>query len=82
MRSKQSHDLATYRCFVLLFGWSTTVIFEVLRKTRAIMSSGADGFSSTGTHIDPQWSAHATGGVSIPYGPEPMDPGAALAAYL
>jgi hypothetical protein len=32
---------------VLLFGWSTAVIFEVLRRTMAITPSGADSLSST-----------------------------------
>jgi hypothetical protein len=27
---------------VLLFGWSTAVIFEVLRKTMAVTASAAD----------------------------------------
>ena len=32
---------------VLLFGWSTAVIFEVLRKTMAVKASAADSLSST-----------------------------------
>jgi hypothetical protein len=32
---------------VLMFGWSTAVIFEVLRKTMAVRSSAADSLSST-----------------------------------
>ncbi len=32
---------------VLLFGWSTAVIFEVLRKTMAITASGAESLLST-----------------------------------
>jgi hypothetical protein len=32
---------------VLLFGWSTAVIFEVLRKTMPITASGADSLPST-----------------------------------
>jgi hypothetical protein len=31
---------------VLMFGWSTAVIFEVLRKTMAITASAADSLSS------------------------------------
>jgi Ion channel len=33
---------------VLLFGWSTAVIFEVLRKTMAVKASTADSPSRTG----------------------------------
>jgi hypothetical protein len=33
---------------VLLFGWSTAVIFEVLRKAMAIKASATDSPSSTG----------------------------------
>jgi hypothetical protein len=32
---------------VLMFGWSTAVIFEVLRKTMAVRASAADSLSST-----------------------------------
>ena len=32
---------------VLMFGWSTAVIFEVLRKAMAVRASAADGPSST-----------------------------------
>ena len=32
---------------VLMFGWSTAVIFEVLRKTMAVTASADDSLSST-----------------------------------
>jgi Ion channel len=32
---------------VLMFGWSTAVIFEVLRKTMAVRASAGDSLSST-----------------------------------
>ena len=74
---------------VLMFGWSTAVIFEVLRKTMAVKGSAADSPSSTGDlpRRGLMWTRDGSQDArrqerTSRVGPEPMDPRATLAARV